>query len=150
MSKKLFVGGLAWATTDEKLREVFAAFGELTDCKVVKDRETGRSRGFGFVSFADEESAKRAAEEMQGQAIDGRNIRVDTADDGPKAGRGGGGGRRRGPRNDNYGGADTSNYHDSAPRGGNYYDDGGASRADSRRGGGRRKNRDRYDDDNWS
>ncbi|MCA9604201.1 MAG: RNA-binding protein, partial [Myxococcales bacterium] len=49
MSKKLFVGGLAWATTDQSLYDAFTSFGEVTDAKVVTDRETGRSRGFGFV-----------------------------------------------------------------------------------------------------
>ena len=57
MSKRLFCGGLAWATTTEDLEEAFAAFGEVTDAKVVSDRETGRSRGFGFVTYTTEEAA---------------------------------------------------------------------------------------------
>ncbi|MDP6943866.1 MAG: RNA-binding protein [Myxococcota bacterium] len=57
MSSKLFVGGLAWATTDETLRGHFQACGEVTEAKVITDRETGRSRGFGFVTFTDAEAA---------------------------------------------------------------------------------------------
>jgi len=53
MSRKLFVGGLSWNTTDEGLREAFARFGQVVEAKVVSDRETGRSRGFGFVSYQD-------------------------------------------------------------------------------------------------
>lgn len=151
MSKKLFVGGLAWATTDEKLREAFAQFGEITDCKVVKDRETGRSRGFGFVSFTEEASAQQAAAQMQGQELDGRNIRVDSAEDGPRPSRGGGGDRRpRAPRSDI---GSRGGYQDSNSRGGgnSFSYDEGSRGGDSRRGGKRgSKSRDRYDDDNWS
>ena len=53
MSNKLFVGGLAWATTDASLKAAFEPFGEVVDAKVILDRETGRSRGFGFVTFSD-------------------------------------------------------------------------------------------------
>jgi len=51
MSKKLFVGGLSWGTDDDALRNAFSSFGDVTDAKVITDRETGRSRGFGFVPF---------------------------------------------------------------------------------------------------
>lgn len=97
MSNKLFVGGLAWATTDEGLKTAFGAFGEVVDAKVITDRETGRSRGFGFVTFADAESARQALEQMNGQELDGRNLRVDSAQE--RRGGGGGGfrGDRRGP-----------------------------------------------------
>ncbi len=57
MTKKLFVGGLSWGTTDSELKEAFASYGEITEAKVITDRETGRSRGFGFVTFARDEDA---------------------------------------------------------------------------------------------
>jgi len=91
MSKKLFVGSLAWATTDDGLREAFARFGEVTDAKVITDRETGRSRGFGFVTFADDAAADDAIAAMNGSTLDGRTLNVDEAQD--KRGGGGGGGR---------------------------------------------------------
>ena len=65
MMKKLFVGGLAWATTDNSLREAFAPFGEIEEARVVLDRDTERSRGFGFVSYADAEQAHLAARECR-------------------------------------------------------------------------------------
>ena len=92
MSSKLFVGGLAWATRDETLREHFAQCGEVTDAKVIMERETGRSRGFGFVTFADAETAAKAREELNNSDLDGRSIRVDTATERPNRGGGGGGG----------------------------------------------------------
>jgi len=93
MSNKLFVGGLSWNTTDEGLREAFSRFGEIIEAKVISDRETGRSRGFGFVTLADSTAAQNAIREMDGSSLDGRNIRVNEAQDN---GRGGGGGGGRG------------------------------------------------------
>ena len=93
MSKKLFVGGLAWATTDDGLREAFDPFGEIEEAKVITDRDTGRSRGFGFVTFSDNEAADKAIADMDGKDLDGRTIRVNEAK--PKSDRGGG---RGGPR----------------------------------------------------
>jgi cold-inducible RNA-binding protein len=81
VSKKLFVGGLSWGTSDDGLRAAFESFGEVVEAKVVLDRETGRSRGFGFVTFADDAAATRAMEEMNGVELEGRNIRVDEAHD---------------------------------------------------------------------
>lgn len=81
MNNKLFVGGLAWATTDESLKEAFSEYGEVTDAKVILDRNTGRSRGFGFVTFAEAESAEAAKNAMDNQDIDGRTVRVDYAHD---------------------------------------------------------------------
>lgn len=96
MSKKLFVGGLSWNTNDEQLRQAFERFGNVDDAKVITDRETGRSRGFGFVTFADEDSARSAISEMDGTELDGRNIKVNEAEDKPRGGGGGGGGGRGG------------------------------------------------------
>ena len=66
MGNRLFVGGLAWATDDDGLRRAFESFGEVTDAKVITDRDSGRSRGFGFVTFAEEASAQTAINEMHG------------------------------------------------------------------------------------
>jgi len=96
MSEKLFVGGLAWATTDDSLRQAFSAFGEVTDAKVITDRDTGRSRGFGFVTFSDATQATAATEGMNGAELDGRAIRVDSARERSGGGGGGGGGGRGG------------------------------------------------------
>ncbi|MCA9672801.1 MAG: RNA-binding protein [Myxococcales bacterium] len=94
MSKKLFVGGLAWGTTEEGLRDAFANFGELAEVKIITDRETGRSRGFGFVSFADGASAEKAMTELNGTDLDGRTIRVDMAREQQRRGGPPRGGRR--------------------------------------------------------
>lgn len=99
MSKKLFVGGLSWGTTDEGLQGAFSRFGEIVEAKVIMDRDTGRSRGFGFVTFANDEGAATAVTEMNGSELDGRTIKVNEAEDRgfkPGAGGGGGGGRGRG------------------------------------------------------
>jgi RNA recognition motif-containing protein len=94
MSKKLFVGGLSWNTTNSDLQQAFEACGTVVEAKVVTDRETGRSRGFGFVTFEDEQGANRAIEELDGSTIDGRTIRVDKANDRPRNERRSGGGNR--------------------------------------------------------
>ncbi len=93
MSKKLFVGGLSWNTTDEGLQGAFSRFGEIVEAKVITDRETNRSRGFGFVTFANDESAASAISEMNESELDGRTIKVNEAEDkGFRTGGGGGGG----------------------------------------------------------
>jgi len=105
MSKKLFVGGLSWGTTDDGLHNAFSQFGEIIEAKVITDRETGRSRGFGFVTFADAEGADKAISEMDGSQLDGRTIKVNEAQDRParfSGGRGGRGGRGRGRGRDDW------------------------------------------------
>ncbi|MCO4746489.1 MAG: RNA-binding protein, partial [Proteobacteria bacterium] len=92
MSKKLFVGGLAWATSDDSLRAGFETFGAVSEAKVILDRDTGRSRGFGFVTFDDAAAADQAIADMDGAELDGRSIRVNEAQSrGDRGGRGGGG-----------------------------------------------------------
>jgi RNA recognition motif-containing protein len=100
VSKKLFVGSLSWNTTDEGLRRAFEKFGEVLEAKVIKDRDTDRSRGFGFVSFANPKDAMDAMQGMDGQELDGRAIKVNEAQErersgggGPRGGGGGGGDR---------------------------------------------------------
>ncbi|MEJ2580311.1 MAG: RNA-binding protein [Acidobacteriota bacterium] len=94
MSKKLFVGSLSWGTNDEALRNAFAAHGEVSEAVVISDRDTGRSRGFGFVTFEDDEAADKAIAALNGTELDGRTIRVDVAQ--AKQRNGGGGGGRGG------------------------------------------------------
>jgi RNA recognition motif-containing protein len=94
MSKKLFVGSLSWDTNDHGLREAFAQFGEVTEAKVITDRDSGRSRGFGFVTFADEDAAEKAKSAMNETQLDGRTIRVDVANERTRDRGGYGGGNR--------------------------------------------------------
>ena len=94
MSKKLFVGGLSWGTDDDGLRQAFEAHGTVTEAKVINDRDTGRSRGFGFVTFDNAEDADNAIEAMNGTDLDGRSLNVNVANDKPRGGGGGGGGGR--------------------------------------------------------
>ncbi len=114
MSKKLFVGGLSWDTNDASLLEAFQRFGEVTEAKVITDRETGRSRGFGFVTFVDADAGQQAMEAMDGKELDGRTVRVNEAQDKRRGGGGGGGGRGGygggGGRGGGYGGGGGGGY----------------------------------------
>lgn len=104
---KLFIGGLAWHTDDATLRQKFEEFGQVEEAVVVKDRDTGRSRGFGFVRFAQDTEADNAMQNMNNVEFDGRTIRVDKASDrtgGGGAPRGGGGFYRGGGGGGGYGG----------------------------------------------
>jgi cold-inducible RNA-binding protein len=92
MAVKLFVGGLSFSTSNERLREAFAATGSVESASVVTDRDTGRSRGFGFVEMATPEEAEQAISRLNGTSLDGRTIQVEKA----KAPGTGGGGDRRG------------------------------------------------------
>ncbi|KAF8135646.1 hypothetical protein EV363DRAFT_1429362 [Boletus edulis] len=92
MSAKLYVGNLSWNTTDDSLKQAFEQFGQVVDCIVMKDRETGRSRGFGFVTFNSGEEANGAINNMNEQDLDGRRIRVNLANAKPSGYGGGGGG----------------------------------------------------------
>ena len=94
-NKKLFVGGLEWGIGDLDLKEAFTKFGTVVDAKVIVDRETGRSRGFGFVTFGDADDADDARTEMDGASLSGRTVRVDFATDKQRSGSGG---RRRDDR----------------------------------------------------
>jgi len=98
---KLFIGGLAWHTDDTALRAKFEEFGQVEEAVVVKDRDTGRSRGFGFVRYASDAEADDAMQNMNNIEFDGRTIRVDKASD--RAGGGGGGGGRGGYGGGGYG-----------------------------------------------
>jgi len=95
MGSKLFVGNLPYQTTSEDLQALFAEIGTCESATVVSDRETGRSRGFGFVEMGSPDEAQRAIENLNGRDMGGREIKVDMANERPpRDGRGGDGGRR--------------------------------------------------------
>lgn len=76
---KLYVGNLPWSITNDSLREMFAQFGEITDAVIITDRMSGRSKGFGFVTFANEADAEKATSEMNEKEFEGRAIVVNVA-----------------------------------------------------------------------
>jgi cold-inducible RNA-binding protein len=111
MGNRLYVGNLAYETTEESLREAFAQYGDIAEIKVILDRDTGRSRGFAFVEMQTQEGANAAVENLNGAMVDGRPLRVNEAEErrprggggyggggggGGYGGGGGGGGGRRG------------------------------------------------------
>ncbi|XP_053558774.1 cold-inducible RNA-binding protein B isoform X3 [Bombina bombina] len=152
---KLFIGGLSFDTNEQNLETVFCKYGEIQEVVVVKDRETKRSRGFGFVTFQNPEDAKDAMAAMNGKSVDGRQIRVDQAGKSSgdrrggyrggssggrgffRGGRGGGdrgyGGRfDSGSRSGGYGGSSGSrDYYGSSRSQGGYGDRSGGSYRDS-------------------
>lgn len=79
MATKLFVGSLAWATNDDALKKFFESAGTVASANVIVDRDTNRSRGFGFVEMSSDEEAKKAVEELNGKDLDGRAIVVSEA-----------------------------------------------------------------------
>ena len=98
-STKLFVGGLSWDTDDSQLKSTFAQHGEVTEAKVIMDRDSGRSRGFGFVTFTDAQSAQAAQNALDGSDLDGRAIKVNEAQERSGGRRGGNDDRNRGNSN---------------------------------------------------
>jgi RNA recognition motif-containing protein len=100
-NKKLYVGNLPWTITNDSLKEMFAQFGEITEAIIITDRMSGRSKGFGFVTFATEEAAAAAIQQMHEKDIEGRKIVVNVARPREERRPGGGGGFRSGGyRND--------------------------------------------------
>ena len=96
MGKKLYVGGLSYDTAEETLRQAFAQAGTVETVKVIIDRDSGRSKGFGFVEMATNEEAAKAIELLNGKEIDGRSLTVNEARPmEPRGSRPGGGGNRR-------------------------------------------------------
>ncbi|MCC6428417.1 MAG: RNA-binding protein [Phycisphaerales bacterium] len=91
---KLYVGNLSFKTTEDTLRSLFEAHGQVSSAQLVMDRETGRPRGFGFVEMSDDTQARAAIEALNGQNVDGRDLTVNEAR--PREDRGGGGGGRGG------------------------------------------------------
>jgi RNA recognition motif-containing protein len=129
MSIKLYVGNLAFQTTSEDLQQLFSQSGTVESASVVEDRETGRSRGFGFVEMATKEEGEAAIAQFNGKEVNGRNLNVNEArpreDRGGRGGRGGFGGNRPGGGGRGGGGG-----------GGRSGNRGGGGRSDSGGGGG--------------
>jgi RNA recognition motif-containing protein len=96
MSNRLYVGNLAFHTTEDVLQRAFAEHGDVSEVKLVLDRETGRSRGFAFVSMATSDAAQKAIDALNGTDLDGRPLRVNVAEERRGGGGGGGGGGFRG------------------------------------------------------
>uniref|UniRef100_A0A8C1L5F4 Cold inducible RNA binding protein b n=1 Tax=Cyprinus carpio TaxID=7962 RepID=A0A8C1L5F4_CYPCA len=146
---KLFIGGLSYDTTEQSLEEAFSKYGSIAKVDVIRDRETDRSRGFGFVTFENPEDAKDAMAAMNGKSVDGRMIRVDEAgksgrrSGGFRGGSGGGRGFFRGGRGGGgyggdrgYGGGDRSYSGGDRGYGGGERSYGGGDRSYSSGGGG--------------
>ena len=117
MSKKLYVGNLAFGVTSDALQELFAQAGTVISAAVIEDRETGRSRGFGFVEMATAEEAATAIQQLNGREFNGRNLTVNEAKEktdrgGGRGGSGGGGGRG------GYGGGGQGGFGGGGERGG--------------------------------
>jgi RNA recognition motif-containing protein len=96
MAKKLYVGGLAYSVTDQELSDLFAEYGTISSATVIKDRDSGQSKGFGFVELADDAAAMKAINDLNGKDFSGRSLTVNEAR--PQEDRrpgGGGGGYRR-------------------------------------------------------
>ncbi|XP_067841322.1 cold-inducible RNA-binding protein B-like [Heptranchias perlo] len=125
---KLFVGGLNFDTDEQALEEQFSKYGQISEVRVIKDRDTQTSRGFGFITFENPEDARDALMAMNGKSIDGRQIRVGHAEKKAGGGRGYGGGR---------GGGGSGGYSNRRRGGGGYWDNdrsggyGGGGRYDS-------------------
>lgn len=79
MAKKLFVGNIAWSATDDQLRELFGQYGEIEDAVILKDKFSGRSRGFGFVTYVNDADADKAIESLNDYEFEGRQIGVSEA-----------------------------------------------------------------------
>ena len=104
MSTKLYVGNLSFNTSNEDLQELFGQAGTVESANIVEDRETGRSRGFGFIEMSSKEEAQTAIEQLNGKEVDGRSLTVNEAKPREERSGGGGGGGNRGGGGGGYGG----------------------------------------------
>ena len=138
MGKKLYVGNLPYSVRDGDLEQAFGQFGAVTSAKVMMERDTGRSKGFGFVEMGTDEEAAAAVNGMNGQPLGGRSIVVNEArpmeDRPPRSGGFGGGGRREG--GGGYGGGGGGGYGGGGGGGGGGYGGGGGGRREGGGGGG--------------
>jgi RNA recognition motif. (a.k.a. RRM, RBD, or RNP domain) len=138
MGNKLYVGNLAYSVRDESLQSAFGQFGTVTSAKVMMDRETGRSKGFGFVEMGSDAEAQAAINGMNGQPLEGRPIVVNEArprEERP-GGFGGGGGGRSGGGGGGYGGGGGGGYGGGGGGGRSPYGGGGGGRSGGGGGGG--------------
>jgi RNA recognition motif-containing protein len=130
MSMKLYVGNLAFQTSSEDLQQLFASAGTVESAAVVEDRETGRSRGFGFVEMSSKEEGEAAIAQFNGKEVNGRNLTVNEAKPRENRGGGGGGGRGFGGGRGGYGGGGGGNRNSGGGGGrGGYGGGGGNDRA---------------------
>ena len=116
----IYVANLSWGTTSDALQELFSQFGEVTSANIITDRETGRSRGFGFVDMPNDEEGQKAIDEVNNTEFDGKTIAVSVArerTERPAGGRGGYGGGNRGG---GYGGGNRGGGYGGGNRGGGY------------------------------
>ena len=104
MGKKLYVGNLPYSVGNSDLQRLFEAHGSVVSAQVIIDRDTGRSKGFGFVEMGNDSEAQAAIADMNGKEVDGRSLTVNEARPKPEGGGGGGGGGRGGPRGGGRGG----------------------------------------------
>ena len=96
MAKKIYVGNMSYNTSEDTLRQLFAQYGEVVSVNVITDRYTGRAKGFGFVEMASDDAARAAMGALNGREVDGRQLKVNEANDKPRdSNRGGGGGGRK-------------------------------------------------------
>jgi RNA recognition motif-containing protein len=84
MAKKIYVGNLSYGTTDDGLRTLFASYGNVDSVSIITDRDSGRSKGFGFVEMSNESDAKNAISALDGYELDGRRLRVNEANEKPR------------------------------------------------------------------
>lgn len=87
MSNKLYVGNISWGMNEESLNEAFSSFGEVKSVKIITDRDTGRSKGFGFVEMANADEAQTVINNLDGKDMDGRPLKVNVAQDKPRESR---------------------------------------------------------------
>jgi RNA recognition motif-containing protein len=125
MSTKLYVGNLSFNTSNEDLQELFGQAGTVESANIVEDRETGRSRGFGFIEMSSKEEAQTAIEQLNGKEVDGRSLTVNEAKPREERSGGGGGNRGGGGGRGGYGGGGGGN---RGGGGGGYGGGGGGSR----------------------
>jgi RNA recognition motif-containing protein len=109
MSKKIYVGNLNYATTEDTLSSLFAQYGEVVSSVIIKDRYTEQSKGFGFIEMADDAAADAAIATLNGKEVDGRRVRVNVAEEKPRT-------NSRGPRNFNHDGGNRDGGRDGGDR----------------------------------
>lgn len=126
MGKKLYVGNLSYGVDKNTLEQTFSAYGTVTSAQVITDRETGRSKGFGFVEMGTDQEAQDAIAALNGKSVEGRPLTVNEAR--PQENRGGGGGGTRGPYGTGRGGGGGRGGYGGGGGGGGGYGGGGGGR----------------------